>query len=160
MTTRQDHGWEPRLATAQDAPTVGRLLHDFNLEFDTPSPGTEVLTTRLRLLLADEQTFAIIAGTPAVAVALVTLRPNVWYRGPVALLDELYVVPGLRGRGIGSGLIDLLVATARQRAVALIEINVDEADTDAQRFYERHGFVGVDPSTNERAYYFSRELSP
>lgn len=155
-----DHEWAPRLASAQDAADVARLLHDFNLEFDTPSPGVEVLTTRLRLLLADEQTFAIVAGTPPVAVALVTLRPNVWYRGPVALLDELYVVPDLRGRGIGSDLVDLLVRTARQRSVALIEINVDEADTDAQRFYERHGFAGQDPSTNERAYYFSRELLP
>jgi GNAT superfamily N-acetyltransferase len=151
--------WEARLATPQDAPELGQLLHDFNVEFDTPSPGVDVLTTRLRLLLADEQTFAILAGTPAVAVALVTLRPNVWYRGQVALLDELYVVPDLRGRGIGSEVIELLLATARRRSVALVEINVDEGDTDAQRFYERHGFAGTDPSSRERAFYYSRELT-
>jgi GNAT superfamily N-acetyltransferase len=150
----------PRLATADDADEVARLLHAFNTEFDTPSPGPAVLAPRLRTLLAGDETFAIVAGTPPVALALVTLRPNVWYAGPVALLDELYVVPHLRSQGIGSRVIDLLVSTARDRSVDLIEINVDEGDVDAQRFYERHGFSGSEPHTGERAFYYSQELKP
>jgi ribosomal protein S18 acetylase RimI-like enzyme len=152
--------WPPRLATLRDAEDVARLLHDFNVEFDTDTPGVEVLTWRLQRLLAGGATFAILAGVPAVAAALVTLRPNVWYRGPVALLDELYVAPSLRGRGIGSTVIDLLLATVQQRAVSLVEINVDEGDVDAQRFYERHGFTGTAPGSTERAFYYSRELAP
>lgn len=150
----------PRLATADDADEVARLLHDFNSEFDTPSPGAEVLAARLRVLLAGDETIAILAGTPAVAVALVTLRSNVWYAGQVALLDELYVVPRLRGRGIGSAIVDLLVSTSRARGVDLIEINVDESDVDAQRFYERHGFASTEPDSTERAFYYAQELTP
>ncbi len=52
----------PRLATPDDAFEVARLLHDFNTEFDTPSPGVDVLADRLRVLLAGEQTMAILAG--------------------------------------------------------------------------------------------------
>lgn len=150
----------PRLATADDADEVARLLHDFNSEFDTPSPGAEVLAARLRVLLAGDETIAILAGTPAVAVALVTLRSNVWYAGQVALLDELYVVPRLRGCGIGSAIVDLLVSTSRARGVDLIEINVDESDVDAQRFYERHGFASTEPDSTERAFYYAQELTP
>jgi ribosomal protein S18 acetylase RimI-like enzyme len=149
----------PRLATADDADEVARLLHDFNTEFDTPSPGAAVLAPRLRHLLAGEETFAILAGSPAVAVALVTLRPNVWYSGPVALLDELYVVPELRDQGIGTTVILELFSICRTRNVDLIEINVDESDVDTQRFYERHGFSGTDPDTGERAFYYSQELT-
>ena len=147
-----------RLATPDDADEVARLLHDFNTEFDTPSPGVGVLAPRLRRLLAGDATLAILAGTPAVGVALVTLRPNVWYVGQVALLDELYVVPARRSRGIGSAIVDHLLSLARASSVDLIEINVDEGDVDARRFYERHGFTATDPDTGEPALYYWREL--
>jgi GNAT superfamily N-acetyltransferase len=149
-----------RLATPDDAEEVASLLHDFNSEFDTPSPGVEALASRLRRLLAGDVTIAILAGTPAVGVGLVTFRPNVWYAGQVALLDELYVVPALRSKGIGSALVDHLMSLARSRGVDLVEINVDEGDVDAQRFYERHGFSATEPGSTERAFYYSQELAP
>lgn len=147
-----------RRATVDDAEVVAALLHDFNSEFDTPSPGTAVLAERLRVLLAGVETFALLGGEPAVGVALVTLRPNVWYAGPVALLDEMYVAPEARGGGVGGAIVDRLVADCRRAGVSAIEINVDEGDVDAQRFYERHGFSGVDPDTHERAFFYSQEL--
>lgn len=149
---------QPWQAGAGDAEEIARLLHDFNTEFDTPSPGADVLASRLRELLRGPETIAILAGRPAAAVALVTLRPNVWYRGPVAMLDELYVVPQLRGEGIGSTLIDELLSISRARGVDRIEINVDEGDVDAQRFYERHGFASTEPGASERAFYYAMEI--
>jgi GNAT superfamily N-acetyltransferase len=148
----------PRLATVGDAEEIARLLHDFNSEYASPTPGVGVLAPRLRDLLAGDDTFAVIAGQPAVSVALVTLRPNVWYAGPVALLDEMYVVPELRGRGIGSAVLQHFIAEARRRGAELIEINVDEGDVDAHRFYERHGFTATEPGTAERAFYYFQEL--
>ena len=151
--------WRPRLAGVDDAEEVARLLHDFNTEYDWPSPGVGVLAARLRTLLAGDATLAMVAGTPAVAVGLATLRPNVWYAGPVALLDELYVVPDRRGQGAGSAIVDLLIDVVRARGVELVEINVDEGDVDAQRFYERHGFSTTQtPGSSERAFYYAREL--
>jgi GNAT superfamily N-acetyltransferase len=135
-------------------------LHDFNTEFDTPSPGVDVLANRLRSLLAGDGTFALLAGAPAVAVALVTLRSNVWYAGRVALLDELYVVPDLRGRGIGSAVVEQLLLTCRALGVELIEINVDEGDVDARRFYERHGFSPTEAGSTERSLYYAQEIMP
>ena len=151
--------WNPRLATADDADTIARLLHDFNVEFDSPSPGADVLAARLRVLLGSDTTIAILAGAPAVAVALVTVRPNVWYAGRVALLDELYVVPQLRGNGIGSAVIERLMSSLAARGVDLVEINVDEGDVDARRFYERHGFSSTEPGSTERSLSYFQELT-
>lgn len=149
---------DARRAGPEDAEAVARLLHDFNTEFDTPTPGTAILARRLKSLLAGPDTIAYLVGEPAAGVALVTLRSNVWYDGPVALLDELYVAPDRRGRGLGAAMIHLLIDDAKERGVSAIEINVDAGDVDAQRFYERHGFSGVDPDTGERAFYYSLEL--
>lgn len=147
-----------RRARVEDAETVARLLHDFNTEFDTATPGVDAIAARLRALLAGDATTVLLAGDPAVGVAVITRRPNVWFEGSVALLDELYVVPEHRGAGVGTALIEALFATAAADGTALIEINVDESDIDAQRFYRRHGFADTDPDSGERAFYFSREL--
>lgn len=102
---------------------------------------------------------ALLAGDPAVAVALLTLRPNVWYEGPVALLDELYVAPELRGRGVGSALLMAAEATIRERGGELLEINVDGDDVDARRFYERHGYINTEPGQDQPLLYYYRELT-
>jgi ribosomal protein S18 acetylase RimI-like enzyme len=149
---------DARRAGPDDAETVAQLLHDFNTEFETPTPGAAVLTRRLRSLLAEPSTIAYLAGEPVTGVALVTLRSNVWYEGPVALLDELYVAPYRRGHGLGGAMVDLLIADAKANGISAIEINVDAGDVDAQRFYERHGFSGADLDTGERAFYYSLEL--
>lgn len=147
-----------RRATPHDAARLAELLHAFNTEFDTETPGVAVLAERLRALLDGPSTFAVIGGDPATGVALVTLRPNVWSDGPVALLDEMYVAPEHRGGGVGSAILLRMLEICRELGVAAIEINVDESDAGAQRFYERHGFSGTDPDSGERAFYFYRAL--
>jgi GNAT superfamily N-acetyltransferase len=149
----------PRQASPSEAEEVARLLHDFNTEFATPTPGVAVLASRLRNLLATDATYAVLTGTPSLGVALVTVRPNVWFPGPVALLDELYVVPTHRGQGLGSAILGHVLALAREAGCQLIEINVDEGDHDARRFYEHHGFSASDPDTAEQALYYYRTLA-
>ena len=58
----------PRVAAAAECASVARLLDTFNREYDTPTPGAAVLTTRLERLLADGDVIALLAGDPAVAV--------------------------------------------------------------------------------------------
>ncbi|MFV0372783.1 hypothetical protein [Microbacterium sp.] len=54
--------------------------------------------------------------------------------------------------------MERLFGEAADRGVSAIEINVDEEDVGAHRFFERHGFSGMDPGTGERAFFYSREL--
>ncbi len=148
----------PRVAGPADAAVVAELLHAFNVEFDTPTPGPEVLTRRLEQMLARDDGVALLAGEPAVAVALLTFRPGVWDPGPVALLEELYVRPDLRGRGIGHTVLERAMAIARDRGSETFEINVDEGDTGARRFYEAHGFSNTEPGETERLLYYFRRI--
>ena len=148
----------PRVATAKEVASVAGLLDAFNREYNTPTPGKAVLATRLSRILAGGDVIALLSGDPAVAVALLTLRPNVWYEGPVAVLDELYVAPEQRGRGLGSALLEAAEAVTRQHGGRLLEINVDGDDTGARRFYERHGYANSEPGENQPLLYYYREL--
>lgn len=147
-----------RRAGAIDAAVVGGLLHSFNTEFATPSPGAAVLARRLEALLPGPSVFALLVGDPATGLALLTVRPNVWYDGPVALLDELYVVPDQRRRGQGTALLHAAEAEVLARGGELLEINVDGDDVDARRFYERRGYRNCEAGSEEQLLYYFREL--
>jgi hypothetical protein len=69
-----------RLAAAGDTNVVAELLDAFNREFDSPTPGPDVLATRLRKLVSSDDFAALLTGAPAVGVAAADTerrqRPN------------------------------------------------------------------------------------
>jgi ribosomal protein S18 acetylase RimI-like enzyme len=148
------------IASTGQAGAVGRLLYDFNTEFETPGPSAEEFATRFRFLLTRTDVLVLLSGT-AVAptgLAFLTLRPTPYYDGALAQLEELYVQPRLRGAGIGTALLTTAIHEVRERGGAEIHIDVDEVDTDACRFYERHGFTNLQPGTDYRMLCYLREL--
>ncbi|MBT1155824.1 GNAT family N-acetyltransferase [Aminobacter anthyllidis] len=55
------------------------------------------------------------------------------------LLEHFYLVPEVQGQGVGSAVLLCLMSEADASAKA---VRVDVLrDSDAKRFYERHGFV-------------------
>lgn len=148
-------------ATVQDAEIVTQLQIDFGDEFDDESPPFDVLLRRFRRLLADAAAFVLLAGEreDPVGYAVVTLRPTVYTDGPLAVLDELYVRPARRGDGIGTRLLTCAIEEVLARGGGEMHINVDEVDTDARRFYERHGFVNIEPGHDYRMLLYVGELA-
>jgi GNAT superfamily N-acetyltransferase len=148
-----------RAATPADAATVGGLLFDFNTEFETPTPSAEEFARRFRGLLARDDVLVLLAGTSEpTGFAFLTLRPTPYGDGPLAQLEELYVRPALRGQGIGTALLTEALADVRKRGAIEMHINVDEVDVDTRRFYERHGFMNVEPGTDYRMLCYVQEL--
>jgi GNAT superfamily N-acetyltransferase len=167
-------GASVRVATVADAATVGGMLRDFNDEFETSGPTASEFTTRFRSLLALDDVLVLLAeadlpeghdgpdGPDAhpvpVGLALLTLRPTPYHDGPLAQLEELYVRPTLRDRGIGTLILTDALRRVRERGAGEMHINVDEIDVDTRRFYERHGFANVEPGTDYRMLCYLREL--
>ncbi|GAA2103798.1 MULTISPECIES: GNAT family N-acetyltransferase [Brevibacterium] len=156
-----------RRAGTADAHLLGQLLFDFNTEFEAPTPTASALAERFRSLLAGTDLVAFLAECaegvehPAVRTsgfALLSLRPTPYSEGPLAQLEELYVRPPLRDQGIGTALLGATSAHARSRGSLEMHIGVDEIDSDTRRFYERHGFVNVQPGQDYRMLLYLREL--
>ena len=141
-----------RRAGPADAVVLGRLLWDFNTEFETETDDADVLAGRFARLLGLPEIVAVLAkdGGEPVGFALVSLRPAIWFDGPVSQLEELYVVPDQRSRGIGTQVLDLARRLVRELGSPEMHINVDEVDADTRRFYERHGFVNIEDGVDYR----------
>ena len=151
-----------RRAGPDDAEVLGRLLWDFNTEFETETDDADVLAGRFARLLEREDVVAVLAESDGTATgfAFLTLRPAIWFDGPVAQLEELYVVPALRDHGIGTAVIDLARSLVRAQGAPEMHINVDEVDTDTRRFYERHGFVNIEPGEDYRMLCYIGPTAP
>lgn len=148
-----------REAATDDAPLLARMLHDFNTEFEDPSPGVEVLSDRVaEFIEADVKTY-LLGGEGPDGFAQVDFVPSVWSDGPIAHLDELYVVPAQRGRGIGRALMEAVLGLARERGAAGAEVVTGEDDTEARGLYESVGFRNDVEGTNDaRALFYELEL--
>jgi ribosomal protein S18 acetylase RimI-like enzyme len=125
-----------RRANPNDAPAVARLLHDFNAEYDEPTPAVPVLAERLRELLAAEEITVLLAGDPSLGFALFRIRPSLWSKAGDVYLEELYVVPESRGEGIGGALLDAAIEAAHVAGANHFELTTGEDDTTAISLYE------------------------
>jgi len=145
-----------RRATPADADVLGRLLWDFNTEFETETDDADVLAARFARLLALDEIVAVLAEDDgeAVGFALLSVRPAIWFDGPVSQLEELYVVPARRSQGIGTQVLDLSRRLVRDLGSPEMHIGVDEVDVDTRRFYERHGFVNIEAGETYRMLYY------
>ncbi len=139
---------------------AARLLHDFNVEYDEPSPPPAVLAGRLASLIADDHALVLLVrddGEP-VGVAVVRLWPSLWSEGQEAYLAELYVVPARRGQGFGRELITEAMESARDRGADYAFLITSEDDQLAQRLYEAAGFRRTEGEGGPVMLAYEREL--
>jgi len=146
------------LAVGAEALAVaGRLLHDFNTEYDEPTPGAEALAARLEQVVADGGTEVLLAG-PAEGLAVLRFRPSLWSSADECYLAELYVVPGRRGDGLGRALLQACVDRARERGCDLVDLSTSEDDVAARHLYESEGFHRTEGEGGPLAFHYEREL--
>ena len=146
-----------RRASPEDAAAVARLLHDFQLEFDEPSPGVEVLAERYENQLRDGDVTVLLVGAGPDGFAQLRFRPWV-YDGLHSYLEELYVVPSLRGKGLGRALLDAAMDVARDEGATQMELGTSETDTAARSLRERGVHKPRGKSDGPVMFFYEREL--
>jgi ribosomal protein S18 acetylase RimI-like enzyme len=130
-----------RRATAADVSAIGQLLHDFNQEYDDPTPGPVVLAERIGRLLGSDETVILLGGASPDGLALLRFRPSFWSAGLECNLAELYVVPARRGQGLGRRLMECALDLARQLGADYMDLGTSEDDVAARALYESLGFT-------------------
>jgi ribosomal protein S18 acetylase RimI-like enzyme len=148
-----------RLATPADAPGFGRLLQAFNDEFDDPTPTADVLAERAVPLIENGEVTVLFAGDGPDGFAQLRFRPSLYTGALDAYLEELYVVPELRGRGLGRALLAAVLDLSAKRGAAHIDLCTGEEDVVARALYESMGFTNREGrSDGSRMLYYERDL--
>ncbi len=147
-----------REATVEDAPAIARLLHDFNTEYGERTPPVAELTRHAERMLREGEMTVLLAGEGPEGLALLRFRPSVWTEQQEAYLQELYVVPDLRGQGIGEALMGAVLSTCREHDAAWIELNTGETDVAARSLYRKLGFTNEEGPEGAAMLYYEREL--
>jgi len=148
-----------RRAEPADAQAIGRLLHDFNTEYDDVTPGPQRLAERIRELMAASDTTVLIGGPGPDGLVVLRFRLSIWTEGLECYLAELYVVPGRRGQGLGRALMEAAIEEARGRGADHMDLGTSEDDVAARALYESLGFVNREGGPDGPiAYYYECEL--
>jgi ribosomal protein S18 acetylase RimI-like enzyme len=148
-----------RSASAADASDLARLLHDFQLEFDEPSPEVGTLAERYERLLREGEMTVLLVGEGPDGFAQLRFRPWVYSDGLHAYLEELYVVPEQRRKGLGRALLDAALEAARDAGADQIELGTSEDDVAARALYESAGFTNREGRPDGPVmYFYEREL--
>jgi ribosomal protein S18 acetylase RimI-like enzyme len=152
-------GVEVRRCTATDAPDLGRLLHDFNVEFSEPTPDAGELAQRLGELIESGEATVLAAGRGPEGFAVLRLRPSLYSESLDAYLEELYVVPERRGEGIGRAILEAAMEASREAGARHIELGTSVDDRAARGLYEKLGFSNRERGPDgPRMLYYERDL--
>lgn len=147
-----------RRAAPADAASVGRLMHDFNAEYDEYTPGPRMLAQRFGKLLADGQTAVLLAGAGPDGFAVLRFRPAICTDALECYLAELYVVPDRRGQGLGRALMNAAIELARAEGADHMDL-ASEDDVAARALYESLGFTNREGGPDgPLTFFYEREL--
>jgi ribosomal protein S18 acetylase RimI-like enzyme len=147
-----------REAGVGEAADIARLLHDFNTEYEEPTPSVPELTRHAERMLREGEMTVLLAGDGPDGLALLRFRPSVWTKQQEAYLQELYVVPDRRGNGVGEALMQAVLATCRAQNAAWIELNTGETDIAARSLYRKLGFTNEEGPDGAAMLYYEREI--
>lgn len=137
-----------RLATAEDGPTILRLIHAL-ADFEQLPPPDEAAQQRLlndafgprprfEIFLAEVQAEKV-ASAQVAGYAFIFETYSTFLARPTLYLEDLFVLSEYRSQKVGLALFRFCVEQARQRGCGRMEWTVLDWNENAIRFYQKLG---------------------
>ena len=138
-------GIELREATLSDSPVLLRMMRALaeqepgKIEFDEPAA-----LAALQLLLSEPRfgrAWILWDGATVAGYVVLTISFSFEYRGRDAFIDELYVDPAYRRRGLGRLAIGFAEQRAKELGVNAVHLEVDHGNDPAMELYRKIGYA-------------------
>jgi GNAT superfamily N-acetyltransferase len=129
-------------ARASDCRECAQLLVEQLAEQGVAASAEELSSVLEKVVVEGAAGFLIVARADhrIVGIAYVATILSAEHRGIVAWLEELYVTPAVRCRGIGTALLNAVIERARQMDIVAVDLEIDAAHSRAESLYRRSGF--------------------
>lgn len=137
---------EVRLATATDQESIFAMMKEYYREEGYPIVPMTASSALAELLSDPGLGRVLVAEQPgrAVGYLALTLGFSLEYGGRDAFVDELFVRPAHRRRGLGARLLELAATTCSALGVRALHLEVERRNEIGQRLYRRQSFTDND----------------
>ena len=137
-----------RPATNQDGEAVRTLvfsvLHEYGLKPDPQGVDADMLDIEASYIRRGGS-FHVLTGTGGVILGSVGLYP---VDERTCELRKMYLLPTVRGQGLGKQLLEHALAEAKRLGFSRIELETSSVLKEAIGLYERYGFL---PNASDRS---------
>ena len=143
------------LAKPDDIDRVARLVSDFHTEQDITLDDASRRAALAPLLEGSPHgaVYLIGPGRAPIGYVIVAFGWSVEFGGLDGFVDEVYIRPGVRGRGIGTEVLLSLPKALAGAGLKALHLEVDRDDSKTRALYEKLHF-----EPRERYMLMSRKL--
>lgn len=135
---------ESGIARREELPQLVALLGILFSQEAEFTPDDARQTRALEKILSDESVGRVYVAREdgqVVAMAILLYTISTAEGGVAALLEDVIVLPGSRGRGVGTALLEHVLAEARKQGVLRVTLLTDSQNSRAQSLYLKLGFA-------------------
>lgn len=130
---------------AEDITSIIREVGWFeHLKSETAQTTAERVHQHISLCLADDSHSAFVAEDEkhkVIGYSSVHYLPYLFLPGPEGYVSELFISEKSRGKGVGTALLEKIIAEARKRGCARLSlINSRTRESYLRHYYEKHGW--------------------
>lgn len=130
------------LCRPEQAPRLAPLIRQLAIDEGADPAGVADIENIVAALLQSGSSDFLLATVDdqPVGCMQIAYRLSTWNATPYAYIEDFYLAPSVRGRGVGTKMLDYALQRAEGQGADAIMLDVRSANTAAQRLYARFGF--------------------
>lgn len=141
-----------REASAGEVPAVAAAVESLLVELGGSRPAPEEMEAEVRAIVENPEIGTMLVAEAAggiVGVLGASFTRAIHVPGPYAVIQDLWVHPDWRSRGVGADLVEAIVVLCRERGIGRIEVGLPRESFDAikatEAFYLANEFEHLGP---------------